>query len=263
MWMLGRLAPDFKTIADFRKDKGPGIKKVCAHFVEVCRKMGLLAKASVAIDGSKFKAVTNRDKNFTRAKVERRRTQLEDSVARYLSQLDTADRHEPSETITLKKTRIKEKLEELKSEMEKLAAIEKQMLASTDEQISLGGHADAYMRPCRIMRCTWKPTGCLLADDERACGKICSDSCSTVDGGPLTPELTASRHFHTTKTPSGLASITSIYAPNWLESRLTHHAPARRADHFQKGSLGFANVTLLVMQNEKRATRQWQIRRDE
>src|SRR5438105_397283 len=70
MWLLGRLAPDFKTIADFRKDNGPAIRKVCARFVAVCREMGLLAKASVAIDGSKFKAVNNRDKNFTQAKVE-------------------------------------------------------------------------------------------------------------------------------------------------------------------------------------------------
>jgi transposase len=83
MWLLGRLAPDHKTIADFRKDNGAAIKKVCARFVELCRQMGLLAKASVAIDGSKFKAVNNRDKNFTTAKVEKRRRQLEESVARY------------------------------------------------------------------------------------------------------------------------------------------------------------------------------------
>jgi transposase len=76
MWLLGRLTPDFKTIADFRKDNGPAIKKVCAQFVELCRRMGLLAKASVAIDGSKFKAVNNRDKNYTVGKIERRRTQL-------------------------------------------------------------------------------------------------------------------------------------------------------------------------------------------
>src|SRR5215472_10489457 len=110
MWLLGRLAPDHKTIADFRKDNGPAIKKVCARFVELSRKMGLLAKASVAIDGSKFKAVNNRDKNFTKAKVERRRTQLEQSVARYLAQLDTAGRQERSETLELKKMRLKEKL---------------------------------------------------------------------------------------------------------------------------------------------------------
>src|SRR5258705_2585956 len=137
MWLLGRLTPDFKTIADFRKDNGPAIKKVCAQFVEICRKLGLLATASVAIDGSKFKAVNNRDKNFTTGKIERRRKQLEDSVARYLAQLETADRQEPSETITLKKTRIKEKLEKLKSETEKLAAIEKLVQASPDGQISL------------------------------------------------------------------------------------------------------------------------------
>jgi transposase len=136
MWLLGRLAPDFKTIADFRKDNGPAIKKVCARFVEVCREMGLLAKASVAIDGSKFKAVNNRDKNFTQAKVERRRKQLEESVARYLAQLDTADRQDPSEIVTLKKMRYKEKLEKLQSEMAKLAAIEKQVLASPDKQVS-------------------------------------------------------------------------------------------------------------------------------
>ena len=137
MWLLGRLAPDHKTIADFRRDNGGAIKKVCARFVELCRRMGLLLKASVAIDGSKFKAVNNRDKNFTSAKIERRRKQLEESVSRYLSQLDTADLQDPSETLALKKVRIKEKLEKLKSEMAKLDAIEKQVLASPDQQISL------------------------------------------------------------------------------------------------------------------------------
>src|SRR5258707_1104866 len=92
MWLTGRLVPDHKTIADFRKDNGPAIKKVCVQFVALCRKMGLLAKASVAIDGSKFKAVNSRDNNFTKGKMERRLAQIEESVARYLSQLDTADR---------------------------------------------------------------------------------------------------------------------------------------------------------------------------
>jgi transposase len=137
MWLTGRLVPDHKTIADFRKDNGPAIRKVCARFVELCREMGLIAKASVAIDGSKFKAVNNRDKNFTRAKVGRRRAQLEESVARYLSQLDTADRQEPSEALGIKTDRLKEKLAKLEEEMEKLAAIEKQMLAAPDQQISL------------------------------------------------------------------------------------------------------------------------------
>jgi transposase len=137
MWLLGRLAPDHKTIADFRKDNGMALRRVCARFVELCRKMDLLTKASVAIDGSKFKAVNNRDKNFTRAKVERRRVQLDESVARYLSQLDTADRQEPTEALAMKAARLNDKLAKLKEEMDKLAAYEKQMLASSDQQISL------------------------------------------------------------------------------------------------------------------------------
>ena len=137
LWLLGRLAPDHKTIADFRKDNGAALRKVCARFVELCREMGLLTTTSVAIDGSKFKAVNNRDKNFTRAKVERRRVQLEESVGRYLSQLDTADRQEPTEALVAKVTRLKEKLTTLKEQMSKLAGYETQMLASPDQQISL------------------------------------------------------------------------------------------------------------------------------
>ena len=136
LWLLARLTPDHKTIADFRKDNGPGIKKVCARFVELCREMGLLAKASVAIDGSRFKAVNHRDKNFTRGKVNSRRAQMEENVARYLAALDTADRQDPSETLELRKSRIKERLETLSVEMAKLDAIEKQVLASPDGQIS-------------------------------------------------------------------------------------------------------------------------------
>jgi transposase len=137
IWLLGRLVPDDKTIADFRKDHGSAIRKVCAQFVVLCRDIGLLTKASVAIDGSKFKAVNNRDRNFTRAKVERRRAQFEESVARYLSQLDTADLQEPSEALAAKTAHLKEKLARLESEMQRLAAMEKQMLASPDQQISL------------------------------------------------------------------------------------------------------------------------------
>src|SRR5271169_4403641 len=137
MWLTGRLVPDHKTIADFRKDNGSAIKQVCVQFVELCRQMGLLTKASVAIDGSKFKAVNTRDKNFTRGKVERRRTQLEQSVARYLAQLDTADLQEPSEALAAKTAHLKEKLAKLKDEMQRLAAMEKLMLASPDQQISL------------------------------------------------------------------------------------------------------------------------------
>ncbi len=142
MWLTGRLVPDHKTIADFRKDNGPAIKKVCAQFVELCRRMGLLAKASVAIDGSKFKAVNSRDNNFTKGKLERRLKQIEESVARYMGQLDTADRQtaageDPSETVLLTKTRLKEKLVKLEEEVKRLKAIEKQVLASPDQQVSL------------------------------------------------------------------------------------------------------------------------------
>ena len=136
IWLLGRLVPDDKVIADFRKDNGAAIRKVCAQFVDLCRKIGLLTKASIAIDGSKFKAVNNRDKNFTRNKVERRRKQLDESVGRYLSQLDTADLQEPSEALAVKTAHLKEKLSKLDKEMAKLAAVEKQMLASPDQQIS-------------------------------------------------------------------------------------------------------------------------------
>jgi transposase len=137
MWLTGRLAPDHKTIADFRKDNGQAIGKVCARFVELCREMGLLTNASVAIDGSKFKAVNTRDKNFTRAKMERRLAQIEESVARYLSQLDTADRQEPSEALVAKTTHLKEKLAKLASELQRLKAIETEMRAAPDQQISL------------------------------------------------------------------------------------------------------------------------------
>src|SRR6476660_2168999 len=142
MWLTGRLVPDHKTIADFRKDNGPAIRKVCAQFVELCRKMGLLAKASVAIDGSKFKAVNSRDNNFTQGKIKRRQKQIEESVARYMSQLDTADRRtaageDPSEAVLLTKTRLKEKLAKLEEEVKRLDAIEKAVLASPDKQISL------------------------------------------------------------------------------------------------------------------------------
>ena len=137
MWLTGRLVPDHKTIADFRKDNGPAIRKVCARFVELCRAMGLLTKASVAIDGSKFKAVNNRDRNFTRAKMERRMEQIEESVARYLQQLDTADRQEPSEALKTKTSRLKEKIEKLKEQMQRLEILKVKMLATPDQQISL------------------------------------------------------------------------------------------------------------------------------
>ena len=137
MWLLGRLVPDHKTIADFRKDNGGAVRKVCSQFVALCREIGLLSSASVAIDGSKFKAVNNRDRNFTKAKMARRMKQIDDSVSRYLHQLDSADRQEPTAAITSRVNRLQEKISKLREEMQRLQVLEKQMMASPDEQISL------------------------------------------------------------------------------------------------------------------------------
>ncbi len=137
MWLTRRLAPDHKTIADFRKDSGRAIRQVCARFVTLCRTLGLLTQASVAIDGSKFKAVNNRDRNFTRAKMERRMAQIEESVARYLQQLDSADRQEPCEALKTKTGRLKEKIAKLKEQMQRLEILKVTMLATPDQQISL------------------------------------------------------------------------------------------------------------------------------
>ena len=134
---MGRLVPDHKTIADFRKEIGGAIRKVCARFIMLCRRLDLFAEVSVVIDGSKFKAVNNRDKNFTRAKMERRLGQIEESVARYLHQLDSADRQEPSEARETKTTRLKEKMAKLKEEMQRLRGLKGRMLAAPDQQISL------------------------------------------------------------------------------------------------------------------------------
>lgn len=137
MWLTGRLVPDHKTIADFRKDYGKAIRKVCAQFVALCRQLELFADASVAIDGSKFKAVNARDRNFTRAKMKRRKEQVEESVERYLHQMDSADRQEPSLARTTKTARLKEKIVILKEEMRRLEKLEAEMLAAPDKQLSL------------------------------------------------------------------------------------------------------------------------------
>jgi len=137
MWLTGRLAPDHKTISDFRKDNGRAIRKVCSRFVALCRQLDLFADASVAIDGSKFKAVNTRDRNFTRAKMKRRMEQIEESVERYLHQLDSADRQEPSRARETKTARLVEKIATLKDEMKRLGKLEARMLAQPGQQISL------------------------------------------------------------------------------------------------------------------------------
>ena len=134
MWLTGRLAPDFKTIADFRKDNGEAIRLVCREFVMLCRKFNLFANAFVAIDGSKFKAVNSRDRNFTRAKMKRRLAEVEASIDRYLEQLAIADQAEPAEG----KTRtLEDKIAAMRKEMARLKKLEARMLSAPDKQVSL------------------------------------------------------------------------------------------------------------------------------
>ena len=136
MWLTGRLAPDFKTIADFRRDSGKGIRNACRQFVTICRRLKLLASSSVAVDGSKFKAVNNRDRNFTPHKLEQRERQVQESIERYLGALDTADLTQPAD-LELKTARLQDKLSSLRQQMKQLRQIGTQLRAQPDEQLSL------------------------------------------------------------------------------------------------------------------------------
>jgi transposase len=136
IWLTGRLMPDFKTIADFRRDNGPAIRAACAQFIGLCRKLNLFTRAVVALDGSKFKAVNTRDKNFTVAKVAKRIEQVEAGIARYLAALDHADRQGGAET-EARTTRLKQKIEGLRRAMQSLKQMEQQVAAAPDQQISL------------------------------------------------------------------------------------------------------------------------------
>jgi len=136
MWLTARLAPDFKTIADFRKDNGEAIGLVCQQFVELCRKLDLFADNFVASDGSKFKAVNTRDKNFTKTKMQRRLDQIDESIARYLAQIASADLQE-TKASKAKTKRLKDKIAGLEEELERLKKVEVRMLEQPDEQISL------------------------------------------------------------------------------------------------------------------------------
>jgi len=136
IWLTGRLSPDFKTIADFRKDNGQAIKRVCREFVVVCRSLNLFSEAIVAIDGSKFKAVNNRDKNFTERKLKARMQQLEESVARYLADLDRADR-DPTAVTDARVEHLQHKVEAVKAQMQRLTQIGEQLAGAPDGQVSL------------------------------------------------------------------------------------------------------------------------------
>jgi transposase len=136
MWLTERLSPDHKTISDFRKDNSKAIRGVCRDFIVLCRRLNLFTQALVVIDGSKFKAVNNRDKNFTRAKMKRRLAQIEASLDRYFEQLEQAD-HEESSSADVKTVNLKDKIATLKQEMARLKAIEVQMQKAPDKQVSL------------------------------------------------------------------------------------------------------------------------------
>jgi hypothetical protein len=128
--------PDFKTIANFRKDNSKAIRGVCRQFVVLCQQLGLFGEHLVAIDGSKFKAVNNRDRNFTSAKLKRRMEEIESSINRYLTALDAADRQEPTASEP-SAVRLEEKIAKLKTQMKELQAIEIQLNESPDKQVSL------------------------------------------------------------------------------------------------------------------------------
>jgi len=137
MWLTGRLAPDFKTIADFRHDNGAGIRNVCRRFVVLCRELKLFSQGAVAVDSSKFKAVNSRDRNFTPAKIEKRKQQIEESIQRYLSALDTADRTMPLLEFGPRSAHLKDKLSALRKQMRRMDEMKERLKAEPDEQLSL------------------------------------------------------------------------------------------------------------------------------
>jgi transposase len=137
MWLTGRLAPDFKTIADFRRDNGKGIRAVCRRFVELCRELKLFSQAVVAIDGSKFKAVNARDRNFTPGKVAKRQEQIEESIKRYLDALDTADRTQGPAEFNAKAEHLKDKLKTMREQMRRMKRIEERLKNEPGGQLSL------------------------------------------------------------------------------------------------------------------------------
>lgn len=148
MWLVGRLAPDFKTIADFRRDSGTGIRNVCRRFVAGCRDLKLFSQALVAVDGSKFKAVNTRDKSFTMAKIDKRQQQIEESIHRYLAALDSADRTQPVE-IEARTVRLNDKIERLRKQMGALDDVKERLKDSPDSAVGdrLECPPDGYQRP--------------------------------------------------------------------------------------------------------------------
>ncbi len=135
MWLLGRLQPDFKTIADFRKDNGKAIQQVCQEFVDICRKLDLFTKSLVAIDGSKFKAVNSKQKNDTQASMKRRITRVEKHIEDYLKALEDKDRNDTG-VDERNVPQLKEKLDALQTHLKELKQRETEVKAHPDKQLS-------------------------------------------------------------------------------------------------------------------------------
>ena len=152
MWVTGRLAPDFKTIADFRRDNGTGILNVCRRFVELCGQMKLLSQSVVAIDGSKFKAVNAHDRNFTPAKIQKRREQIEENIHRYLIALDTADRTLGPAEFKAKAERLNEMIGTMHEQMGRLEHFERRLNEQPDAQLA---------EELGLAKTKWKPKFCV------------------------------------------------------------------------------------------------------
>jgi transposase len=136
IWLTGRLMPDHKTIGEFRRNNRKAIRRVCAEFVGICRELKLFEQVIVAIDGSKFKAVNSRDKNFTRKSIKRRMKRLQEHINRYLTILDEADKREPEEH-KYTAEELAEKIASMQQQMGRLQVIEEQVQAHPDKQVSL------------------------------------------------------------------------------------------------------------------------------
>jgi len=145
MWLLNRLVPDFKTIADFRRDNTQALVGVCARFVAFCREQQLIAGEQVAIDGSKFAAVNSRDRLLTPKSVARKLERTERRIAQYLASLDEADRAEAGES-ALAPEAVRSALDKLKARAEKLRQAQASLAASGESQMALTDGDSRLMR---------------------------------------------------------------------------------------------------------------------
>ena len=185
MWLTGRLVPDFKTIADFRRDNGSGIRNVCRRFVVLCRDLKLFSQALVAIDGNKFKAINTRDKNFSMGKIDKRQQQIEESIQRYLSALDTADRTQPVE-LEARTARLQDKIAMLRKQMQVLDEVKEQLKEQPEKQLS-----------------TTDPDARSMATSGRGSGMVAYNVQVAVDVKLTLPRF----HVHQVMQPTGCAPL--------------------------------------------------------